>query len=129
MVQAHIVVQLEGAAQPLGPPHVAIMVHMAPAKGGVAPDLSGLGETVGRGAGNLCGRTRIIKLEHLGFTPGIGGVIRDVHGNIADNANAALVGVALELAPLAVKTILREGVIACALPIGGIVEDRDVIAR
>ena len=96
---------------------------------GVSPNLSRFGEAVGRGAGDFCRHSRCIELEHLRFAPGVGGIVRDVHGDISDDANTALVGVAFKLAPLAVKTILREGMETCALSIDGVVKNRDIIAR
>ena len=129
VVQAHLVIKIEGTAQTLSPPYVAVVVHMTPTERGVSPNLPRLGEAVGWGAGDFCWQSRCIELEHLRFAPGIGRIVRDVHGDVADDANAALVSVAFKLAPLAVKTILREGMEACAFSIGRVVKNRDIIAR
>ena len=106
VIQTHAVIQLEGATQARHPPNVSILLHAIPVVRGVAPNLAGCREAIGRNAGDLVGHTVLSQGEHAGLRPCICRIIGDVHGDVADDLDAAAMSVLQHLLPFAIKAIL-----------------------
>ena len=109
MVDADDVIELLRAADAADPPSEAVLCHGLVIVERVAPELPVLAEAVGRDTGDLGGHIVLVKLEHLGFCPHVGGIHRYIDGKIADDADAERVDVRLERLPLAEEEKLNVG--------------------
>ena len=107
VVQAHAVVERERATQTVHPPAVAVLLHVVPTEGRVAPHLALGSKIVRRRARNLNRLAGIGQPEVLGLAPRIGRIVRNIHRNVADNLDALLVRIVHEFAPGQVKAILH----------------------
>ena len=107
MVQAHAVVERKRTTQAIHPPAIAVLLHVIPAEGGVSPHLPLGRKVVGRRARNLNRLAGVGQPEVLGLAPRVGRIIRNIHGDIADDLDALLVCIVHELAPGQVKAILH----------------------
>ena len=107
VVQAHTVVERERATQTVHPPAIAVLLHVIPTEGGIAPHLALGRKIVGRRAGNLNRLAGIGQPEVLGLAPRIGRIVRNIHRNVADNLDTLLVRIVHELAPGQVKAVLH----------------------
>ena len=107
VVQAHAVVECERTAQAVEPPAIAILLHVIPAEGGVAPDLALGCKVVGRRPRNLNRLAGVGQPEVFGLAPRVGRIVRDIHWDIADDLDALLVCIVHKLAPGKVKAILH----------------------
>ena len=107
MVEAHVVVQVARAGETVEPPTVPGLAHAVPAVRWIAPDLPLGSEAIGRRAGDLGQAAIAIEVEELGRAPDVGGIIRDVHGDITDHPDAVLMGVGKNLAPCGIEAILE----------------------
>ena len=115
MVDPDQVIELEARPEALHPPRVAVLPHALPVVDGVAPVLPGGAELVGRRPRHQRGRARLVRHEELGRGPHLDRVARDVDGDVAYDAHAAPVGVALEAGPLAEEEVLGHLVVEVAL--------------
>ena len=129
VVQAHAVVERERATQTVHPPAVAVLLHVIPAEGGVAPHLALGRKIVGRRARDLNRFAGIGQPEVLGLAPRIGRIVRNIHRNIADDLDALLVRVVHELAPGQVKAVLHVRLQLCLVVETLVVNQMLVVAR
>src|SRR5262249_39296872 len=74
--------------------------HAFPVVKRIAPELSGAAEVIGRHACDDDGLTILVELKLLGVGPNVSGVLRDKDRQIANDADATLVGVSLQGKPL-----------------------------
>ena len=74
----------------------------------VAPALPRGAEVIGRDAGNDARATVGAQIEQRLMHPDIGAMCGNKNGHVADDANAAFIGILLDRAPLAVETPLAE---------------------
>ncbi len=93
--------QFEGAPHALHPPCVAVAAWRAPAVQRVAPALAGGAEEVGRHAGHHRRAAVGAQLEQRLVGPDLGTVVGDEDRHVADDLHATLVGIVLQLQPLA----------------------------
>jgi hypothetical protein len=100
VVDPREVVELEGAAQPLGPPAIAAPLQRRPVVERVAPQLSLVGVGVRRGA-----RHRVVA-EQLGMRAVVDRAGRDVDRHIADQPHAGRLRVRAQRRPLAIEAHL-----------------------
>ncbi len=107
VVQAHAVVERKRTTQAIHPPAIAVLLHVVPAEGGVTPHLALGRKVVGRRARNFNCLAGIGQPEVFGLAPRVGRIVRDIHGDIADDLDALLVRIVHELAPGKVKAILH----------------------
>ena len=75
---------------------------------GISPVLSHLGKGIRRYACNGGGKKVFVQLEELGVSPHLGGIGRDVDGQIPQDGDILVVGIGLEGAPLPEKVVLKE---------------------
>ena len=101
VVDAHYVVEFEGALYAVYPPAVAVLFCRAPVIQGVAPQLARRRKVVGRNARNLGGVQIFVQKEHFGVRPHVGRVCRHIQRYVADYLYALGIGVFFELFPLA----------------------------
>jgi hypothetical protein len=107
VVDAGEVVELEGAAETLDPPAVALLAHGRPVVQRVAPQLADGAQRVGRRAGADA------PLEELRVRADVSRTRRDVDRDVAEEPDAAVGGIASEGAPLAVEAHLAgDGAVA-----------------
>ena len=108
MVYAYHVIEFLCAVDAAYPPAVAVGFHGVPVVEWIAPELAVLGEVIGRNAGDLCGDVVLVELEEARLAPHIGGVQRDIYGDIADEAHPGLARIAAQGVPLLEKEVLDE---------------------
>jgi len=108
VVEAHHVIEGEGAADARDPPVEAALAELAPAVERVAPALAGGGEIIGRDAGDAEHVAVFVKLEEFGMGPDVGGVVVDEDGDVAEDADVALAAVGAKGAPLLVEEELDD---------------------
>ena len=108
MVDADDVEVLSRRAQTAHPPGEAILLHALPVVDGVAPVLAVGVEPIGRAARDDTRTARAGQLEVLGVRPDVGGVQRDVDGDIADDLDAVFVRIGTQTLPLGVEAELQE---------------------
>ena len=129
MVQSHAIVERERATQTVHPPAVAVLLHVIPTEGGVAPHLALGRKIVGGRARNLNRLAGIGQPEVLGLTPCVCRIVRNVHRNVADDLDALLVRVVHELAPGQVKAVLHVRLQLCLVVETLVVNQMLVVAR
>ena len=106
MVDAHGVEQLEARAEAVHPPAVAVRLHRLPVVERVAPLLAEFAEIIRRHARHVFRLAVLRKVEEVAVRPDVGAVARDVHRQVADDLDAALVRVLLDLFPLLEEHVL-----------------------
>jgi hypothetical protein len=97
VIDTHRVDELERAAEAFDPPAVAFGAHGAPVVERIRPQLAGRAERVGRRAGDRAA------LEELGARAVVRAALRDVDGEIAEDADAALTRICTQRFPLALE--------------------------
>src|SRR3569832_1460840 len=108
VIDANAVVQLYRAANPLDPPGELAGGHLVPAVDRISPKLPGRTEIIGRNAGHDL-RTAIgMQIELILVHPHVGAVVSDKDWQVANDRDAALVGVTLQRRPLLVELELDE---------------------
>jgi hypothetical protein len=108
MIDSHDIAELHRLSHPLDPPAIALGGVCRPAVERIAPALSGGTEVVRRYAGHDAGTTVGIEIEQRGIRPHVGAVRGDEDRQVADDVDAAGVGVVLQRRPLLVKAPLAE---------------------
>ena len=129
VVQAHTVVERERATQAVHPPAVAVLLHVVPAERRVAPHLALGRKVIGRRTGDLDCLAGIGKPEVFGLAPRVGRIVRNVHGNVADDLDVLLVRIVHELAPGKVKAVLHVRLQLCLVVETLVVNQMLVVAR
>ena len=109
VVDADDVVELRRSANASDPPLKAVLLHGLVVVEWVAPELTVGAEVVRRHAGDLNGHVSLVELEFLRLAPHVGGVHRHIDGDVADDADAETVDVALERTPLPEEEKLNVG--------------------
>ena len=109
VVHADHVVQAPRACQATLPPGETVLLHRLVVVERVAPQLAVGREGVGRAAGDAHGQVLLVQLEAPGVGPDVGGVERHVDRQVADDADAAVVGVRAQGLPLAEEEVLDVG--------------------
>ena len=108
MVDAYHVIELLRAVNAAYPPAVAVGLHGVPVVQGIAPELAVLGEVIWRNTGDLGGDIVLVELEEARLAPHVGGVQRDIYGDIADEAHSGLARIAAQGVPLLEEKVLDE---------------------
>ena len=129
MIQAHAVVERKRTTQAIHPPAVAVLLHVVPAERRVAPHLTLGRKVVGRRARNLNCLAGIGQPEVLGLAPRVGRIVRNVHGNVADDLDVLLVRIVHEFAPGQVKAVLHVRLQLCLAVETLVVNQMLVVAR
>ena len=111
MIDADDIDEVVETPHAIGPPGVALGAIGSPVEDGVAPELPGLREVVGRHSGDVGRIAGRVELEQLTVGPDIGAVQSDEDRHVPDDLHPSLVGVEAERLPLAAEQILDEGVI------------------
>ena len=100
MVNTNNIIQRRAGPKAVDPPAVAIRFHGVPAVQRVAPQLPIGRKSIGRAACHLNRLVIFIQQELLRSTPHIGRIPRYIDGNIPNDTNPALIGIALQGPPL-----------------------------
>ena len=100
MVDADDVEALPCRAQAAHPPREAVLLHMCPVIDGIAPVLAIGVEAVRRAARNDAWTAGTGQLEILRVRPDIGGIQRNIDGDIADDQHAVFMGILPQPLPL-----------------------------
>ena len=108
MVDPYAVYHLELALDPADPPCVACFLMLSPVIQGIAPQLSGLREIIGRDAGHFGRISFGIQTEQFLLAPDITAVDCHEDRDVADDHDLFFVGVFLESVPLFLEQELRE---------------------
>ena len=108
MVDADNIETLPCCAQASHPPGEAVLFHVRPVIDGIAPILSIGVEAVRRAARNDAWTAGTGQLEILRVRPDIGGVQRNIDGDIADNQHTVFMGILPQTLPLRVEAVLEE---------------------
>jgi hypothetical protein len=108
VVEPHQVEQRERGAEARGPPGEPVTRHRVPAVDGVAPELAGRAEVVGRHA-RLHERPAVgSQLEELRVRPHVRAVVGDEDGHVAHHAHALRRAARAQGGPLAEEQELRD---------------------
>ena len=100
MINTYHIIHLIGSPQTSHPPLIAGLLMIIPAIERIAPKLTSSRECIRRTA-SYCIRLIIhVKLEKLRICPNIGAVSRNINWNIANNLNALIIGILLQIIPL-----------------------------
>ena len=108
MVDADDVEALPCCAQASHPPGEAVLFHVRPVIDGIAPILSIGVEAVRRAARNDAWTAGTGQLEILRVRPDVGGIQRNIDGDIADNQHTVFMGILPQTLPLRVEAVLEE---------------------
>ena len=108
VINADHIIKERGVFHPLPPPQKERLPMSGPVIEGISPVLPHLGKGVRRYARNRGGQKVFVQLEELGAGPHLGGVGRDVDGQIPQDRDIPVVGIGLEGAPLPEKVVLKE---------------------
>lgn len=108
MVEPDPVEQGQVPVQPIGPPVETPLPEHVPPVNGVAPQLAGGAEIVGRDPGHGRGTVVFIQLEQLPVRPDVRAVMVDVDGDVAQDLDLPAVGIGLEGGPLPVEDELEK---------------------
>src|ERR1700690_2957082 len=100
VVEPDHIEERERSAEAIDPPLVSGRGEHIPAINRISPGLAGGAEVVGRNAGNDGRRAVRVEVKEIGMRPDVGAVMRDVDGNVAHEADAAILTVRLEAIPL-----------------------------
>ena len=110
VVDAHAAVLVAGVAQALAPPGEALFSKVVPVVDGVAPQLSGLAEVVGRHPGHDGGAAGVgVEPEGLAVGPHVGRVEVGVDREVAEELHALPRGVVAQGGELPREDELPEG--------------------
>src|SRR5450759_158655 len=107
VVEPNDIQLLERPLEAGDPPGVAILRHHIPTVQRVAPQLAGRAEVVRRDPGNQSWLALSVEVEEICVRPGVGTVVGHEDRDIADDADATLVGVRFQAGPLSVELVLR----------------------
>ena len=110
MIDSHGVKQLEDARKPPHPPGKTGLFMFWPGILRMTPMLSVPVESIRRIAGHTPWLAAPVELEKLWMAPNVRAVVRDEDGQVADQTDAAAMGVLAQRPPLAVKLELHETV-------------------
>ncbi len=108
MIEPDQVHEREQRANTIDPPLKAGLAVRLPLVDGVAPELAGRREVVGRHAGHHLGPPLPIELKQLRVAPDIRRIGRHKDGEVAHQPNASAMGIGPQHLPLAEEEILRE---------------------
>ena len=130
MVDADDVKAAARRAHALEPPIKAAGSHVIPVVDRVAPELAVPAEAIGRTTGHDARTAGAGELEVFRMRPDVGGIERGVARQIADDADAAVVGVFAQPLPLVVEAVLQEAVEAdVGFEQGAVTLDRGGLVR
>lgn len=108
MVDADDVEALPCCAQASHPPGEAVLFHVRPVIDGIAPILSIGVEAVRRAARDDARTAGAGQLEVLRVRPDVGGIQRNIDGDIADDQHAVFMGILPQPLPLRMEAELQE---------------------
>src|SRR4051812_4747582 len=109
VIQPRDIDQCQCRAEALDPPAVALAGQHIPAIQRVAPQLPGEAEVIRWYAGHSDRMAFLVQREDLAVGPDIRAIIGYEDRDVADDLDAALVGVALQARPLAKELVLHVG--------------------
>ena len=110
VVEPDDIVEFEGRPEAGDPPGIAGAGLVLPIVERIAPELAERGEIIRRHAGHRPWPAGGIELKNGAVPPGVGAVQRDKDRHVADDADAALRGVAAQARPLAEEDVLIKNV-------------------
>ena len=108
MIDADHIIKFIIALDPADPPGKITFFLGRPVIDGIAPELTGRGKRIRRTAGNNGRRQVFIHQEGFGVCPDIRRIERRVKWQVADDPNALLSRVSMQLVPLLIKLELTE---------------------
>lgn len=108
VVDANDVAERKQRAHALYPPVVALLLVHRPGVERVAPELPVAAEVIGRDAGDGARAARGVEVEEFLVRPDVGAVRRHEDRHVADDVDAARIGVGLQRLPLAEEAPLAE---------------------
>ena len=100
MIEAHHIEQGERGSEAVDPPFVTGGGQQVPAINRISPELSGGAEIIRRNAGNYGRAAQIVEIEKFGVGPDVRAIVRNINGDVAHEADGALLAIPLELIPL-----------------------------
>ena len=110
MVDADDIVELITSLDAADPPVIAALLHVFPVIERIAPELSRRRERIRRAASHTDRDVLLVELEHLRMGPRVRAVRSDIERDVADDLNALLIGIGLQLRPLLHELELLEAV-------------------
>jgi hypothetical protein len=108
VVDAHDIEARELRAHPIQPPAETAALHGVPVVQRVTPELTLGVEIVRRYAGHAARLAARVEREEAPVPPNLDAITIDVERQIAEEVNAALVGIALQSRPLQLEQVLLE---------------------